>query len=40
MWSRYNSRQIPKAIGYYRDGEKFEILKERESLEQIWEFWN
>jgi len=40
MWSRYNSRQIPKVIGYYEDGKKFEILKERESLEQIWEFWN
>jgi diaminopimelate decarboxylase len=40
MWSRYNSRQIPKVIGYYEDGKRFEVLKERESLEQIWEFWN
>jgi diaminopimelate decarboxylase len=40
MWSRYNSRQIPKVIGYYADGKRFEILKERESLQKVWEFWN
>ena len=39
MWSRYNSRQIPKVIGYYNDGEIFEILRERESLQTLWEFW-
>ncbi len=39
MWSRYNSRQIPKVIGYYNDGETFEILRERESLQTLWEFW-
>jgi len=39
MWSRYNSRQIPKVIGYYNDGETFEILKERESFEAILRFW-
>jgi diaminopimelate decarboxylase len=40
MWSRYNSRQIPKVLGYYEDGEKFEILRERESLSTLWEFWS
>jgi diaminopimelate decarboxylase len=40
MWSRYNSRQIPKVIGYYEDGKKFEILKEKENLEQIRKFWS
>jgi diaminopimelate decarboxylase len=40
MWSRYNSRQIPKVIGYYQDGAHFEILKQREQLEQIWAFWS
>ncbi|MCP4581731.1 MAG: diaminopimelate decarboxylase [candidate division Zixibacteria bacterium] len=39
IWSRYNSRQIPKVIGYYNDGEKFEILKERERPEDLYEFW-
>ncbi len=37
MWSRYNSRQTPRIIGY-RDTE-FEILKERESLEELARFW-
>ncbi len=40
MWSRYNSRQVPKVIGYHNDGEKFEILKERESLEDVLGFWS
>lgn len=39
MWSRYNSRQVPKVIGYHNDGEKFEILKQRESLDDILRFW-
>jgi diaminopimelate decarboxylase len=39
MWSRYNNRQVPKVIGYYQDGEMFEVLKERESIEKILEFW-
>jgi len=37
MWSRYNSRQTPRIIGYR--GEQFEILKERESLEELQGFW-
>lgn len=40
MWSRYNSRQMPKVIGYYNNGEKFIILKERESLQKIFQFWS
>lgn len=40
MWSRYNSRQFPKVIGYEDDGERFVILKERESLERIKNFWS
>ena len=39
MWSRYNSRQVPKVVGYYDEGEKFEILKERESLDDVLNFW-
>lgn len=40
MWSRYNSRQIPKVIGYYEDGGKFEILRNREKKEDLWDFWS
>lgn len=40
MWSRYNSRQFPKVIGYENDGKKFLILKQRESLESIKKFWS
>jgi diaminopimelate decarboxylase len=40
MWSRYNSRQIPKVIGYYQDGKIFETIKEREDVEKVWEFWS
>lgn len=37
MWSHYNSRQVPRVLGYY--GSKFEILKERQSVEEMAEFW-
>jgi diaminopimelate decarboxylase len=37
MWSRYNSRQIPKVVGY--KGEEFKILKERERLGDVYTFW-
>ena len=37
MWSRYNSRQTPRITGYH--GDRFEILKERESLEELQRFW-
>jgi diaminopimelate decarboxylase len=40
MWSRYNSRQIPKVVGYRNDGSEMTILKEREPVERIIEFWS
>ncbi len=40
MWSRYNSRQLPKVIGYYNEGKEIFILKERETLEQVYKFWS
>ncbi len=39
MWSRYNSRQMPKIIGYFSDGKDFKIIKDRESLEKVRNFW-
>lgn len=40
MWSRYNSRQFPKVIGYGENGKKFVVLKDRESLASIKNFWS
>lgn len=40
MWSRYNSRQTPKILGYFNGGEKFILLKDRESLEKVFQFWS
>jgi diaminopimelate decarboxylase len=40
MWSRYNSRQIPKVIGYYSGDDDFEVLKVRERPEDLVEFWS
>ncbi|TSA25128.1 MAG: diaminopimelate decarboxylase [Bacteroidetes bacterium] len=37
MWSRYNSRQTPRILGV-REG-KLLVLKERERLEEVVEFW-
>lgn len=37
MWSRYNSRQFPRVIGYEDD--RFTILKERESPDEAAGFW-
>jgi len=37
MWSRYNSRQTPRILGYQQG--KFSVLKERESLEELVGFW-
>ena len=37
MWSRYNSRQVPKVIGY--EGKKIEILKKRERIPEVVDFW-
>jgi diaminopimelate decarboxylase len=39
MWSRYNSRQMPKVVGYSGENSTFEILKERESKEDLFRFW-
>lgn len=39
MWSRYTSRQIPRVLGYRDDGRQFEILKNRETLEALYQFW-
>jgi diaminopimelate decarboxylase len=39
MWSRYNSRQMPKVIGYRHNGSIFKVLKERETPAMLWEFW-
>ena len=39
MWSRYNSRQIPLILGYREPGGTFEVLKRRESLEDLQKFW-
>ncbi|MBN1999646.1 diaminopimelate decarboxylase [candidate division KSB1 bacterium] len=38
MWSRHNSRQIPKVIGYH--GKIAGIIKEKETLEEIYKFWS
>ena len=40
MWSRYNSRQIPKVLGYYTHNYSFEVIKERERVEDLFEFWS
>ncbi|KAA3610150.1 MAG: diaminopimelate decarboxylase [Calditrichaeota bacterium] len=39
MWCRHTSRQIPKVVGYQNDGGKFQTLKKRESLEDVYNFW-
>lgn len=40
MWSRYNSRQIPKVVGYRNGGSEMTILRERESIDRIIDFWS
>jgi diaminopimelate decarboxylase len=40
MWSRYNSRQMPKVIGYHSGNNTFEILKGRESRNDLLRFWS
>jgi diaminopimelate decarboxylase len=37
MWSRYNSRFAPRILGY--QGDAFEILKEREGMDELIRFW-
>ena len=40
MWSRYNSRQMPKVIAYSIENDLFEIIRERENKEDLFEFWS
>lgn len=37
MWSRYNSRQMPKVIGL--EGGRARVIKKRESVESVLAFW-
>jgi len=37
MWSRYNSRQMPKIIGYKDNN--FEIVKKKENIDDVLNFW-
>ncbi|MFP5221395.1 MAG: diaminopimelate decarboxylase [Acidobacteriota bacterium] len=37
MWSRYNSRQMPVVLGF--EGGTPRVLKKRETLEQVLDFW-
>jgi len=37
MWSRYNSRQMPKVLG--ADGDALTVLKRRETVEDVLRFW-
>jgi diaminopimelate decarboxylase len=39
MWSRYNSRPMPKVLGYQNNGAQFDVLKNRETLEDVYNFW-
>lgn len=39
MWSRYNSRQIPLILAYSEKADEFNILKKRETPEDLAKFW-
>ena len=40
MWSRYNSRPMPLVLGFERgDGRDFQVLKKRESIQDVIAFW-
>ena len=40
MWSRYNSRPMPLVLGFSReDGRDFQVLKKRESTQDVLAFW-
>jgi diaminopimelate decarboxylase len=39
MWSRYNSRFAPRILGYHNGGKSFELIRERENIEDILRFW-
>ncbi len=38
MWSKYVSRSFPKVIG--KEGNDYSMIKERETVEDIFRFWN
>jgi diaminopimelate decarboxylase len=40
MWSRYNSREIPRVLGYEEEGKTFTLLKEREVPRNLSDFWS
>jgi len=40
LWSRHCSREIPKVIGYFNEGERFIILKKKEDFSDIVQFWS
>ncbi len=40
MWSRYNSRQMPLVVGYSMNNGSYKILKKRETLEDLYDFWS
>ncbi len=40
MWSRYNSRQVPKVIGFDAESGSFEILRKREEVNEVLKFWD
>jgi len=39
MWSRYNSREVPKVVGYREEGDEIQVLKRRERIEEVIDFW-
>lgn len=40
MWSRHTSRLIPMIMGYTGNGANFQLIKEKESLEDLYNFWS
>jgi diaminopimelate decarboxylase len=39
MWSRYNSRQVPKVLGIADAADPIVVLKERETIDALLGFW-
>lgn len=39
MWSRYNSRQIPEIIGFDKLKNQISTIRERETLDDLFNFW-
>lgn len=40
MWSRYNSRQIPSVIGFHAKAGEFQLIRSRETLDEVLDFWS